>query len=258
MLIQWGANWCGWCHMLHETFATDPKVKKELLYEYDVVLVDVGHSDKNMDLVAKYGADLKKGGLPYLTILGADGKVITNQETGPLEKADKANPGHDPAKVLSFLTDHQAEYLKADAVLGEGLRQAKTDHKNVFLHFGAPWCGWCHRLENWMDTPQVAAIMAKDMVNLKIDQDRMTGANDVFKRYNPKPGGIPWFAVLDENGKVICTSEAEKGNIGFPGSAAEIDYFIGMMTKVKKNMTDSDLAALKESLETDNKTKTGH
>src|SRR3954469_3660648 len=23
VLIQWGANWCGWCHMLHDLFASD-------------------------------------------------------------------------------------------------------------------------------------------------------------------------------------------------------------------------------------------
>src|SRR5262245_7554024 len=33
VLIQWGANWCGWCHLLHQTFTTDQEVKRKLLYE---------------------------------------------------------------------------------------------------------------------------------------------------------------------------------------------------------------------------------
>jgi thiol-disulfide isomerase/thioredoxin len=61
VLIQWGANWCGWCHLLHEKFKSDPKLAHELMYEYDVVLIDIGKGDKNMDLAEGYGADLKKG-----------------------------------------------------------------------------------------------------------------------------------------------------------------------------------------------------
>src|SRR5882724_10462243 len=49
VLVQWGANWCGWCHLLHETFASDKDIKKELNYEYDLVLVDVGRFDKNLE-----------------------------------------------------------------------------------------------------------------------------------------------------------------------------------------------------------------
>jgi len=58
VLIQWGANWCPWCHKLHETCAADENLRKELLYEYEVVLVDVGRFDKNFDLAAKFQANL--------------------------------------------------------------------------------------------------------------------------------------------------------------------------------------------------------
>src|SRR5262245_5605221 len=78
VLIQWGANWCGWCHKLHDLFAADRDIKKTLNYEYDVVLVDVGKFDKNMELAAKYGAALKGNGIPYLTVLDGDGKIVTN------------------------------------------------------------------------------------------------------------------------------------------------------------------------------------
>jgi thiol:disulfide interchange protein len=257
VLIQWGANWCGWCRMLHETFATDKEIKKELLYEYDVVLIDVGHFDKNMELASKLGADLKKHGLPYLTVLGADGKVVANQDTGELELKGEVK-GHDKDKVLKFLTDRQAEYQRAESVLADGLAQASKEHKRVFLHFGAPWCGWCHRLEDWMDKPEVARILAKDFVDVKIDQDRMVGAESVMKRYCQTPGGIPWFCVLGEDGTSICTSDGAKGNIGFPGEPAEIEHFIGMMNKSRKKMSEGDVGVLRDSLEKDNKQDAGH
>src|SRR5262249_20317777 len=50
VLIEWGANWCGWCRKLHGLFNSDPEIAKKLLYEYDVVYVDIGQMNKNLDL----------------------------------------------------------------------------------------------------------------------------------------------------------------------------------------------------------------
>ena len=77
MLIQWGANWCGWCYLLHDHFKENREVAKKLMYEYDVVLVDIGNDGKkNRDLATEYEAKL--AGVPYLTVLDAKGSVIAN------------------------------------------------------------------------------------------------------------------------------------------------------------------------------------
>ncbi len=135
VLIQWGANWCGWCILLHGTYQDDRTVARTLLYEYEVVYVDIGRWDKNLELAEKYGADFKSNGVPYLTVLDGEGNVVTHQETGSLEK-DNA---HDPELVNSFLTEHQAEYLAAEDLLSDALAEAERTHKRVFLTFGAPW-----------------------------------------------------------------------------------------------------------------------
>ena len=139
VLLQFGGNWCGWCHKLHELFKADKAIARLLLCEYETVLVDVGHSDKNMDLVAGYGADLAKGGVPYLTVLDAEGKALVNQETGPLERPPEKGPAHDPEKVKAFLAKWAAAPLEAEKVLADGLARAGREQKMVFLHFGAPW-----------------------------------------------------------------------------------------------------------------------
>lgn len=97
ILLQFGANWCGWCHRLHHLFETDKDVREYLRENYVLVLVDVneGHNEATMK---KYGQDAIRG-LPSLAVLDADGKLLTNQETGSLEKGD----AHDPEKVLAFL-----------------------------------------------------------------------------------------------------------------------------------------------------------
>src|SRR5262249_25624304 len=108
VLVQWGANWCGWCRMLAALEKSDRAVARELLYEYDVVKIDIGKWDKHVDLAAKYGADLKKSGVPFLTILDADGKVLASQETGSLELKEEGKTGHDPKKLLEVLKAHEA------------------------------------------------------------------------------------------------------------------------------------------------------
>ena len=135
VLVVYGADWCGWCRKLHDLFKTDPEIRRLLLYEYEQVRVDIGKFDHNMELAEGYGADLHSGGVPYLTVLDADGKVLTNQNTGDLE----AGPRHDPAKVKAFLEKWPAVPREAERVLAEALARAEAAGKMVFLHLGAPW-----------------------------------------------------------------------------------------------------------------------
>jgi thiol-disulfide isomerase/thioredoxin len=252
VLIQWGANWCGWCHKLHELAKSNREIAKTLSYEYDTVLVDVGQFDKNLDLATAYGADLKKHGLPYLTILDADAKPLANQETGSLEfpKDDKSFGAHDPAKVNEFLTRHKAPYPKAAELYVAALFKARTEKKMLLLHFGAPWCGWCHRLEDWMARPDIAPLIAKDFIDFKIDTDRTVGSTEIFTKFNVNHArsGIPWFVITDAEGTPIADSNRDGNNIGFPAAPEEITHFESMLTKARKNLTDSDVKTLIESL----------
>lgn len=250
VLIQWGANWCGWCHLLHDTFKKDKDVRRKLLYEYDLVLIDVRKFDKNIDYAMTLGADLKANGLPYLTVLNADGKPIANQETGSLEAKIDGKPGHDPKAVASFLTEHQAPYLDAESILATGLKTAKEQDKRVFLHFGAPWCGWCHRLEDWMANEKVAAILDKHFVDVKIDVDRTLRGNEMKDRMTKgESAGIPWYAFLDAEGKIVVDSTLpEKGNIGYPYTNEEIATFMKVIQEAARTLSDEDIKRLVKSL----------
>lgn len=245
VLIQWGGNWCGWCRLLHALYKSDKEIARKLLYEYEVLYVDAGRPlGKNLDVAESYGADLKAHGFPYLTILDDDGKAIANQETSSLEIKDKtAKPGHDPKLVLSFLTDHQAAYQDAQKVLDDGLKQASQAGKHVFLHFGAPWCGWCHRLEDWMARDDVSSIMSKDLIDVKIDTERMIGGQELLTKFNvARTTGIPWFVILDARGNNLMDSNGPSGkNIGYPGTAEEIEHFRAMLTATAINLTPEDI-----------------
>lgn len=255
VLIQWGGNWCPWCIALHDLYKKDKAIAKALLYEYDVVYVDAGKpAGKNVDLAKGYGADLAANGYPFLTILDGDGKPIANQETAALEVKDESGKskgvaaGHDPKLVLKFLKEHQAAYLKAEGVLVRGLAEAKSSGKLAFVHFGAPWCGWCHKLEAWMARPDVAPVLAKAFVDVKIDQDRTEKGKELLVAYSKGAGGgIPWFVFLDGQGEAVIDSTGPNGNIGFPAAPEEIEHF-GVMLRKTGKLTEAEVAGLLESL----------
>jgi thiol-disulfide isomerase/thioredoxin len=256
VLIQWGGNWCPWCHALHERFE-DASIAEELRDRYELVLVDAGAEGKNIDVAASYGADLQKGGYPYLTVLDSSGKPVANQETGALERkgADGKSSmalGHDPEKVLAFLKANEAPRGRAaDAVLDEGIAAAKASGKLVFLHFGAPWCKWCDKLDAWLSRDEVGALLAKDYQLVKIDEDTMAGGREVFERFRKggDKAGLPWFAIVDPaTGTALATSEGPKGNIGFPTGEGDFDHLTGMFKKTAKKLSAADLRKLRATL----------
>ena len=101
MLLQFGANWCGWCHKLHGLFQTNQEIARILKENYVVVLIDVDQVDgkpHNADINKRYGNPMQHG-LPAIVVLDAEGKQLHTQDTGKLEEG----PQHDPAKVIAFL-----------------------------------------------------------------------------------------------------------------------------------------------------------
>ncbi len=97
VLLQFGANWCPWCHKLHSLFHTDKDIAARLKSDYVVVLIDV-NKGRNGDVDSKYGHPTRLG-LPVLVVLDADGKQLTTKDSGELEEGNH----HSPVKVLAFL-----------------------------------------------------------------------------------------------------------------------------------------------------------
>jgi hypothetical protein len=108
-----------------------------------------------------------------------------------------------------------------------------------------------------MASKDVAPILAKEFVVLKLDWDRQPGSRDLIKPSNGKDAGLPWSAFVDGDGKVLIDSIVPGGtNVGFPAKDTEYAHFKTMLEKVKRHLTDEDITRLMQSLEAANKATT--
>lgn len=74
VLAVFGADWCPDARRFASVLAL-PQLQDFLRERYEVVLIDVGRYDKNLDLAASYGLD-KVEGAPAIIVADSDGRVI--------------------------------------------------------------------------------------------------------------------------------------------------------------------------------------
>lgn len=240
LLFQWGGNWCGWCYKLHDLFNEDEAIRSLLDEKYILVMID---SSTQQPLAAALKTNI--AGVPFLTILDADGNKLVDQETGSLEIGNR----HDPAKVLAFLNEWKTSDLSAYETLDQAKAKAAKEDKLVFVHFSTPSCGWCKRLEAFMKRPAVAPLFKEHFVVAKIDQVEMPEGTELRKKLGGSDGGVPWYAMLSGQGEVLATATGPRGNIGYPVHDHEIAHFIDMLEQAAPNITAEERETVKSELE---------
>lgn len=85
VLVVFGANWCEDCRALDKALKQD-KNAKLIAKEFEVVKINVGRFDKNLDLAAIYGNPQKKG-IPAAVVLSPDNQVLYATKAGELADA---------------------------------------------------------------------------------------------------------------------------------------------------------------------------
>lgn len=85
VMLIFGGNWCYDCHVLNQALheGEAAKIVKE---SFDLIHVDIGEGDKNLDLVKKYETTLDYG-VPTVVILDAESRVIYSSTKGEFEAA---------------------------------------------------------------------------------------------------------------------------------------------------------------------------
>ena len=74
MLIDLGANWCPDCRVLAGVMAI-PSVHAYLAQNFELVEVDVGRFDRNLNIPARFGA-AKPEGIPAILIVSPSGQLL--------------------------------------------------------------------------------------------------------------------------------------------------------------------------------------
>jgi hypothetical protein len=97
VLLVFGADWCYDCHVLDKAFHR-PDISAVLNPNYELVNVDIGEGNKNLDLAAQYEVALNRG-VPAVAVLDSRGALLYSQKAGEWERARALAP-HD---LLEFL-----------------------------------------------------------------------------------------------------------------------------------------------------------
>ncbi|MDC1162157.1 thioredoxin family protein [Tenacibaculum sp.] len=127
------------------------------------------------------------------------------------------------------------------------LIEAKESKKNVFIRYSASWCGWCKKMSKQMTNDKCAPLFKNNyiLVNLVVNESKdnkhleTPGAFDLLKEHKGQTAGLPFWVILDSNGKLIENSLNSKGeNLGCPASKEEVKAFITILKKTSNLSTD--------------------
>lgn len=85
VLLVFGANWCKDCRALDKALKSE-KNARLITKSFEVVKIDVGRFDKNLDLDTVYGNPIKKG-IPAAVVLAPDQRLLYATKAGELADA---------------------------------------------------------------------------------------------------------------------------------------------------------------------------
>jgi protein disulfide-isomerase len=89
VLVIFGANWCEDCRALDHSLKTG-KNADLIAQEFEVVKIDVGRFNRNLDIARVYGDPIKKG-IPAAVILSPSSEVLYSTRAGELSNARRMN-----------------------------------------------------------------------------------------------------------------------------------------------------------------------
>jgi len=101
VLVVFGANWCPDCRELDK--ALNGSSHALIAGHFEVVKVDVGRFDKNLELANQYGNPIKMG-IPAVVVLTADNRIVYSSKGGELANARKMGD----TGIYDFLSSHVA------------------------------------------------------------------------------------------------------------------------------------------------------
>jgi thiol-disulfide isomerase/thioredoxin len=91
VLIDLGGNWCGDCVVLANILQL-PEMKPYIAAHFEVVAVDVGRFDKNLQIPARFGITDRLKGVPSVIVAEPDGTFVNRGDVFALADARHMSP----------------------------------------------------------------------------------------------------------------------------------------------------------------------
>jgi hypothetical protein len=216
----------------------------EAMIEYVVLGINADASDP----AARQWANEMKIAWPAkgmtLAILDMDGRLLVQTPADPLFVNGKLSR----QKLIAFAKLHAIAKPDARALLDEALTRARHEGKNVLLEQSGPYCPWCVKLSDYLKANR--ALLDKDFVTVTIDR-RFAHADkiiDDLRATHEDRGSTPWMAMLTPDSRVLMTSDAASGNIGFPSNPEGRAQWVKMLHAGAHRLTDADIQSLSENV----------
>jgi thioredoxin-related protein len=161
--------------------------------------------------------------------------------------------------LAGVVIGQSAKPRTAKEIMDSAYNEAQISNKNIFIVFHASWCGWCKRLERVLETPEVKVILEKNYIITRLDvlerEEKITelensGGKEIMSKYGGEKSGLPFYAVIDHDGKQLANSNCmpDSSNIGFPGSAEELEAFISILKKTSKSISESEFDLIVDTI----------
>ncbi len=169
-----------------------------------------------------------------------------------------------PMLVLFILLSLFSHSLQAQSpapasgkILGPAYVKAAKEKKNVLVIFTASWCGWCKKMDAAINDPSCKEFFEANYVitHLVVDEKKEKqhlenkGADLVRKKYHGEQAGLPFWIIMDKNGKLLGDSFIRKEgqsansageNMGCPANENEVAAFVALLKKTSK-LTEQQL-----------------
>ncbi|MFN7177045.1 MAG: thioredoxin family protein [Thermaurantiacus sp.] len=116
VLVKFGGNWCPDCRIFAGMLELAP-VRAYADAQYEIVAVDVGRYERNMDVVTRFGMDELEG-VPTVIITTATGEIINTGTSAEWRTARERNP----QDVLDYLVRYAEAPVPDNAAVAQTTR----------------------------------------------------------------------------------------------------------------------------------------
>jgi hypothetical protein len=129
------------------------------------------------------------------------------------------------------------------------LDNSRIEKKNLFLVFTFQGCSICRIFDKYHNDSIVKGILSHYFIIKKIDYYKTPGGKELYSSYGKV--GFPSRTIIDSTKHVIIDSgnlKDRKGNIGFPSSKIDREYYIMAVKKAAPSITKQEREILIKKL----------